>query len=74
MGWGGVEWGGVGWSGVEWGRGGAGQGFRGQQKGTKERNPKWNYLFDFLCAPELERRKGEKERERKEGTKIKSTY
>lgn len=40
----------------------------------QERNPKWNYLLDFLCAPELERRKGEKERERKEGTKIKSTY
>lgn len=51
----------MGWGGVGWGGGRAGQGFRGQQKGTKERNPKWNYLLDFLCAPELERRKGEKE-------------
>lgn len=51
----------MGWGGVGWGGGRAGQGFRGQQKGTKERNPKRNYLLDFLCAPELERRKGEKE-------------
>lgn len=61
-----MDWGGVGWG----GQGRVSEVSRREQ----ERNPKWNYLLDFLCAPELERRKGEKERERKEGTKIKSTY
>lgn len=32
----------------------------GEHGGGKEKNPKLNYLFDFLCTPELQERKGEK--------------
>lgn len=57
----------VGVGGVEWGRVGAGQGRVSEvsRRGTKERNPKWNYLLDFLCTPQLERRKEKKKQKKR---------
>lgn len=45
-------------------------------RGGKETNPKLNYLLDFLCTPELQRRKGGRERRKKgkERTKVKGIY
>lgn len=60
--------------GVEWGGVGAGQGrvsevSRRERRGKESKN---DYLLDFLCTPELERREGRKKKQKEKEQRLKA--